>query len=62
MTDKVHKAMHLMMLGTISQLDEPTQKAVNEAAEALRKIVRDAGDAGFFALMLVGLEFSEDAP
>jgi hypothetical protein len=60
--DQQHKAMHLMVLGTISQLDEPTQKSIHEAADALRKIVNDAGDAGFIALTLVGLEFSEEAP
>jgi len=56
-------SVRLLIKGVISELDTPQQKAVDDAAQALRDIVASTEEAfpgcGLLALGLVGAESQE---
>jgi hypothetical protein len=48
-----------MLKGIISEMPADQQAKVHEAAEKLRAVTAEYGDAGLIALALVGIEKSE---
>lgn len=55
------KAVLLTIKGAIYDLYPDDQAAVKTAAEQIRAVIAENGDAGFLAMALVGAEMAADA-